>query len=63
MRVGLNVEKGFGFIQQESGPDVFLHFSQNASDGGRVFAEGQNVSFELEYGQKGHQAAKVLTIK
>ena len=54
-----NEAKGFGFIEQESGPDVFAHFSAIASEGFKTLAEGQKVSFEVEQGQKGPQAANV----
>ncbi|PCS21821.1 cold-shock protein [Candidatus Enterovibrio escicola] len=54
-----NEEKGFGFIQQESGPDVFVHFRAITGDGFKTLAEGQQVSFEIEQGQKGPQAANV----
>ncbi len=54
-----NEEKGFGFIQQENGPDVFVHFRAIAGDGFKTLAEGQQVAFEIEQGQKGPQAANV----
>ncbi|MCK9533432.1 MAG: cold-shock protein [Pseudomonas sp.] len=57
-----NDEKGFGFIQQESGPDVFAHFSAIASEGFKSLAEGQRVQFEVENGQKGLQAANIVAI-
>ncbi|NRD74976.1 cold-shock protein [Shewanella sp. VB17] len=56
-----NEEKGFGFISQENGgPDVFVHFRAITSDGFKTLAEGQKVSFEVEQGQKGLQAANVV---
>lgn len=54
-----NEEKGFGFISQEDGPDVFVHFRAITGDGFKTLAEGQQVSFEIEQGQKGPQAANV----
>jgi CspA family cold shock protein len=55
-----NESKGFGFITPEDGSkDVFVHFSAIASDGFRTLAEGQQVTFEVENGPKGPQAAKV----
>ncbi|MCC4796437.1 transcription antiterminator/RNA stability regulator CspE [Enterovibrio norvegicus] len=54
-----NEEKGFGFIQQENGPDVFVHFRAITGDGFKTLAEGQQVAFEIEQGQKGPQAANV----
>ncbi|ACA85650.1 transcription antiterminator/RNA stability regulator CspE [Shewanella woodyi] len=58
-----NEEKGFGFISQENGgADVFVHFRAIASDGFKTLAEGQKVSFEVEQGQKGLQAANVVAL-
>ncbi|AMG29428.1 cold-shock protein [Grimontia hollisae] len=54
-----NEEKGFGFIQQENGPDVFVHFRAITGEGFKTLAEGQQVAFEIEQGQKGPQAANV----
>ncbi|MGM0564277.1 MAG: cold-shock protein [Pseudomonadota bacterium] len=54
-----NDDKGFGFIQQESGPDVFVHFSAINGTGRRSLAEGQTVNFEITDGQKGPQASNV----
>ncbi len=54
-----NEAKGFGFIAQESGPDVFAHFSAIQGDGFRTLAEGQKVEFEITEGQKGPQAANI----
>ncbi|EDY86232.1 'Cold-shock' DNA-binding domain, putative [gamma proteobacterium HTCC5015] len=54
-----NDDKGFGFIQQEGGPDVFVHFSAINGTGRRSLAEGQAVSFEITDGQKGPQASNV----
>ena len=53
-------EKGFGFIAQDNGgPDVFVHFRAIAGDGFKTLTEGQPVSFDVEQGQKGLQAANV----
>ncbi|MEW5755385.1 MAG: cold-shock protein [Pseudomonadota bacterium] len=55
-----NAEKGFGFITQDNGgEDVFVHFRAIASDGYKTLNEGQSVSFEIERGPKGLQAANV----
>ena len=53
-------EKGFGFIAQDNGgPDVFVHFRAIAGDGFKTLTEGQAVTFDVEQGQKGLQAANV----
>jgi CspA family cold shock protein len=57
-----NDAKGFGFIEQEGGPDVFVHFSSIQSDGFKSLAEGDRVSFDITDGQKGPQAANVTKI-
>ena len=57
-----NESKGFGFIEQESGPDVFVHFSAINSDGFKTLAEGQAVQFSVTQGQKGPQAENVTPI-
>ncbi|MDX1301721.1 MULTISPECIES: transcription antiterminator/RNA stability regulator CspE [Photobacterium] len=58
-----NDEKGFGFITQDNGgADVFVHFRAIAGDGFKSLAEGQKVSFDVEQGQKGPQAANVERI-
>ena len=58
-----NEEKGFGFITQDNGgADVFVHFRAIAGDGFKSLAEGQKVSFDVEQGQKGPQAANVERI-
>ena len=54
-----NEAKGFGFIQQESGPDVFAHFSNITGDGFKTLAEGQRVEFTVTQGQKGPQAENI----
>ena len=56
-----NDAKGFGFITQESGPDLFVHFRSIEGTGFKSLQEGQKVSFEITNGQKGAQADKVRT--
>ena len=51
-----NAEKGYGFISQESGDDVFVHFSAIQGKGFKTLEEGQSVSFEIEEGPRGKQA-------
>ncbi len=55
-----NDAKGFGFIQREGGPDVFVHYSAIQSQGFKSLAEGDKVEFEIVDGQKGPQAANVV---
>ncbi|WP_095498917.1 cold-shock protein [Paraferrimonas haliotis] len=57
-----NADKGYGFIQQENGPDVFVHFRNIVSDGFKTLEEGQQVSFEIGQGQKGPQAENVKPV-
>ena len=57
-----NETKGFGFIEQESGPDDFAHFSAIAGDGFKTLAEGQKVQFTVSQGQKGPQAENIVAI-
>jgi CspA family cold shock protein len=57
-----NESKGFGFIEQESGPDVFAHFSAIASSGFKTLTEGQAVEFTVTQGQKGPQAENIVAI-
>ena len=54
-----NDSKGFGFLEQENGDDVFVHFSAITGDGFKSLAEGDSVTFELVKGPKGLQAANV----
>ncbi len=54
-----NDEKGFGFIAQEGGKDVFVHFSAIMGDGRKTLVEGQQVTMEVTQGQKGPQAENV----
>ncbi|MBL4607916.1 MAG: cold-shock protein [Pseudomonadales bacterium] len=57
-----NESKGFGFIEQESGPDVFAHFSAIEGSGFKTLAEGQRVQFRITQGQKGPQAENIMAI-
>ncbi len=54
-----NESKGFGFLEQENGPDVFVHFSAINSNGFKSLTEGEDVTFEVVNGPKGLQAANV----
>jgi len=54
-----NDQKGFGFITQENGPDVFVHYTAIAGEGFRTLAEGQEVTFDIVESQKGLQASNV----
>ena len=57
-----NESKGFGFIEQESGPDVFAHFSAITSSGFKTLAEGQQVEFIVTQGPKGPQAENIVAV-
>ncbi|MFC1960773.1 cold-shock protein [Chloroflexota bacterium] len=57
-----NGTKGFGFIEQENGPDVFVHYSAITEEGFRNLDEGQRVEFNVEQGPKGLQASMVTKI-
>lgn len=57
-----NDSKGFGFIQQENGEDVFVHFSAIQSDGFKTLTEGDKVKFDVQKGPKGLQAANVSRV-
>ena len=57
-----NAEKGYGFISQESGDDVFVHFSAIQGKGFKTLEEGQSVSFEIEEGPRGKQASNVTKL-
>ncbi|MDQ2930630.1 MAG: cold-shock protein [Gemmatimonadaceae bacterium] len=57
-----NDAKGFGFIEQEGGEDVFVHFSSITMDGFKTLAEGQEVEFEIQSGEKGLHATNVQRV-
>jgi cold shock protein len=57
-----NASKGFGFIQRQSGEDVFVHFSAIQSEGYKSLNDGQAVEFEVTRGPKGLQAANVSAL-
>ncbi|MET3999177.1 cold-shock protein [Marinobacterium sp. MBR-109] len=57
-----NETKGFGFIEQQSGPDVFAHFSAISGSGFKTLTEGQQVQFTVTQGQKGPQAENIVAI-
>lgn len=57
-----NDSKGYGFIEQPDGPDVFVHFSEIQMDGFKSLKEGDQVTFEISEGPKGPQAIKVSKI-
>ena len=57
-----NEQKGFGFISQDSGDDLFVHFSSIKQDGFKVLLEGDEVEFEIAPGKKGLQAIDVVKI-
>jgi len=58
-----NPQKGYGFIRQDQGPDVFVHFSAIQGSGYRVLEEGQRVEFEVERTPRGLRAVKVRLIR
>lgn len=58
-----NENKGYGFIQQEDGPDVFVHFTAIQMEGFKTLSEGEEVEFEVTQGEKGPQAANVMKAK
>ncbi|WP_277631139.1 cold-shock protein [Atopococcus tabaci] len=55
-----NADKGFGFIERDGADDVFVHFSAIQTDGFKTLDEGQEVTFEVEEGNRGLQAANVV---
>ena len=57
-----NETKGFGFIQQESGPDVFAHLSEISNSGFKTLFEGQMVEFSIAQGQKGPNAVNITAL-
>ena len=58
-----NESKGFGFIEQESGPDVFAHYSAIQGGGFKTLAEGQKVEFTITDGPKGPQAENIVPLR
>ena len=57
-----NGEKGYGFITQDNGPDLFVHYSEIQGDGFRSLNEGDKVEFEITEGRKGQQASSVIVV-
>ena len=57
-----NESKGFGFIEQQSGPDLFAHFSSIQGSGFKTLVEGQAVQFTIGQGQKGPQAENIVAL-
>lgn len=57
-----NANKGYGFISQENGEDVFVHFSSIQGDGFKSLNEGEEVEFEITSGNKGPQASNVVKL-
>lgn len=58
-----NVKKGYGFIEQDTGDDIFVHFSALKMDGFKTLNEGDKVRFEIEEGDKGRKAANVEIVQ
>ena len=57
-----NESKGYGFIEQDDGPDVFVHYSAIEDQGFKTLSEGQEVGFEMKQGDKGPQATRVVKL-
>jgi CspA family cold shock protein len=58
-----NEQKGFGFIEQENGTDVFVHYSSLKGEGFKTLAEGEEVEFDVTQGPKGPKAENVVRLK
>jgi cold shock protein len=58
-----NADKGFGFISQEDGEDLFVHYSEIQNSGFRTLEEGATVEFEITQGKKGQQASSVTVVQ
>lgn len=58
-----NDNKGYGFIRQDEGPDVYVHYSAIQEDGFKTLAEGETVEFELSVGERGPFASSVVRLK
>lgn len=58
-----NEGKGFGFIQQQAGPDLFAHFKEIQAEGYKTLYEGQHVQFTIEQGQKGLSACNIRALE
>lgn len=58
-----NDAKGYGFIQQDNGPDIFVHYSAIQGDGYKSLTEGQRVEFEVVNGDKGPKASNVVKLQ
>ncbi len=58
-----NASKGFGFIEQEQGPDVFVHYSNISSTGFKSLNDGQRVEFNVTQGKKGPQAEDLVVLQ
>lgn len=57
-----NENKGYGFIEYEEGPDIFVHYTAIEGEGFRTLSEGQDVEFEIKEGDKGLQAFRVMKV-
>ena len=57
-----NERKGYGFIAQENGDDLFVHFSEIQGEGFKTLNEGEEVEFEITQGEKGQQASNVVRL-
>jgi len=57
-----NENKGYGFIKQDNGPDIFVHFSEIKKEGFKTLSDGMEVEFDIVQGEKGLQATNVVVI-